>query len=289
MPNETLSIASFIAEQSRHSKEVRGSALGTAIKQQFPHVDLKTTYGGLKKFILNHCADSLQWSHKHGQDDIYTHGTEPGRETAIIPSPSRPLTDVELWQAFSKPSSPTVIAVHAETGELTIVPSDSSVDAGFIRIDKISLDEYRSIAQDFLPKINSDVRGQLQNALTARNYWPQWSAVLNRHRSDGIYETWMQWRGEKIIDLLESRLRRVNLPEAIVEGVVRRLTSYSAKVATRRNTLHPDTLHNLASAHAGVNIREIVHRAVDLMSEEELRRIWLPLGVLIDVTGKHRT
>jgi hypothetical protein len=50
---------------------IAGASPGNAVGLEFPGLDLKTQYGGLKHFIESHCPSGIEVVARQGLDDVY--------------------------------------------------------------------------------------------------------------------------------------------------------------------------------------------------------------------------
>ena len=111
------SIASFLVEEASQSPQVFGSSLGSALKVAFPNLDIRSRFGGLRRFIADHCGGQVIWINKHGGDDIYVHADSANG----APQPQEPPDPV--WAAFTNPNYAPTLTIDRSSGTLTILAS----------------------------------------------------------------------------------------------------------------------------------------------------------------------
>lgn len=282
-------IKGFIVECLKGTGKIMGSTLGSRLRSKFPDIDLKE-YGGLKRFIENNCKDEVVTVRGRGRLDAYTHvsHTPPG----VTSESQRDLLQIpqgeseSIWRVFSNPNLPLEVLVNSKTGRPMISSDGESVSESFINIDKISREEYRDMAWEFLPVVNESRQAELRKALDLEDFWPRWAKLVNKNRADGTFERWREWRKEHIIRLFENRLKLANLPDHIIRKAstaFKESQEYVHRMKQPKPTGGGELTKHNSGAHS---LRDVVHSAIDRMSEDELRRISLPAGIVVDIISK---
>jgi hypothetical protein len=268
-------IADILTARAARSEQVLGSQLGDAVRDHLPGTSLKS-FGGLRRFVATYCPE-LKWFGGHGGDDIYSlaKGGDP-------PSSSEQLFSRTPWAAFATPTIPDVVAV-SKNGELRVVPAASEIPSGFSEVSKVSVEEHRALAEEFLNSVDDlDHVASLKKALERGNdYWPEWQKAVG---NSGLLSEWLAHRGERIEGMFVSRLNGAHLD--LDEDAKRQALHVflSVKLASSRvgNVMRP--FRQPTGGNAA--LRPLAHRVIDQLSDEELRRIWLPLGLILDVSGR---
>lgn len=279
----------FIVEYLKGTGEVMGSALGSKLRSKFPNIDLKEC-GGLKRFIENNCKDEVVTVRSPSRLDVYVHVSHIPLGVTLESQRDLRQTSQEqsesIWRVFSNPNLTLEVLVNSKTGHPTISSDGESIPESFIKIDKISREEYRDMAWRFLPVVNESRQAELREALDLEDFWPRWANLVNKNRADGTFERWREWRKEHIIQLFENRLKSANLPEQIIEKASTAFKE-SQERAPRTKQLKPTGRGEVTKHNTSVySLRDIIHSAIDRMSEDELRRIWLPVGIVVDIISK---
>jgi hypothetical protein len=284
MSTQVDEIKDIIIHKLRESKEVAGSDLGYSITQKFPEINMKAKYGGLKRFITEYCFDEVIWLRKRGADDIYSRAIntslkkiEPPEEFVQVAQDSLE----SFWRAFSNPNTVYTVVLNKITGELSLKKNDEPVREPFIRVEKVSREEYRQIAWDFLPQLDEAQRIEFRQSLSLDDFWPHWSALINKYKKEGVLDTWLQWRTERIRTIFENRLKLADVTSTVTEQAVNQLTQPPKKrpLSHQARATRDDIEKNIDEDQ----LRKIIHTAIDKLSLEELRRIWLPLGIITDI------
>jgi hypothetical protein len=248
---------------------------------------MKAEYGGLKRFIREHCTDEVKFVRKHGGDDIFSHISNLAPATEIE-SPKEDSTFKEgrnesYWKAFSNPNIKKGLLLDSSNGHLIIANNNDLIPETFIRIEKVTQDEYRQMAKDFLEGLDDSKKSEFQQAFSFDDFWPYWSTLLRKYRSDGILKDWLKWRDDNVQNLFEKRLLATKMPSNVIDNAIHEL-KHSLEKQIKPKRPH-DSIHKQPES-INESLRSVIHEVIDRMSEEELRRIWLPVGLLSDVVKK---
>ncbi len=283
MANPQEIIAAIVA-CARVAPEVMGAHLGIAVKRAVPDSDIKQ-YGGLRRFIQAYCGETIHWVRKHGLDDVYR--INP---SALPTGHSRTIPAVGAWRAFTGPTNPYAVYVNPKDGSLTVLPEQAEAASGFVLLPKMSAEEHRGIAQRFLTRINPDHRGKFEEVLKQVQFWPGW-AMQTRTFADGMYKNdWLTFRTEQILGLLQTKLTELGLAGPTRESVLQRIRE-SKEIFVTPGHAPPSGFH---AGHARgfaapdrrgyreTEIKRLAHQAIDLLGENEIRKLRFPLGVVIN-------
>jgi hypothetical protein len=211
---ETASLVSLIVQTCLENETVLGTNLGNAIKVKFPDLNLKLQFGGLRKFIQDYCADQVVYVRAQGGDGVYAHVS---KAAGAAPTPTS-----TAWAALVDPNVHSQLAVDRASGTLQIYGSGAVIPEALIRLDKISPEEHRTIAKEFLPLIPTASRSLFESALNEEPFWLKWTAAFRNLADRELSVSWMKWRYEKIVALFEGRLRSASLSDDAVAFCNRR-------------------------------------------------------------------
>jgi hypothetical protein len=287
----TYSLCSIIRRTLEIRRQATGATLGAAIRASYPDVDLKLAYGGLRHFISTYCSESVVRTPTDGGDDVYS---------LIDGAESTP------WDAFNNPSIAAQLAVHASTGELHVVESETPLPDGCVAVGKLTREDYRDMASRFLEFLPQDARPQFEEALTHDNFWPRWTSVLRHHSSEPVYRDWGSWRLTEITRLFTQRLVDAELSPDVITAATTNLTQSRDKTLLARRQSAPSSQaegrkpdNRMPSRLGeqkdrwtrtdGPSLHDLVHTVIDRMTEDEVRRLWLPVGVVIDAVNQSRS
>jgi len=141
-------------------------------------------------------------------------------------------------------------------------------------------ENYRQIVSDFISLLSEQQQSDFEGVTSIEDFWPRWSSMINKHQIDGLYQRWLKWRTERIVEFFENRLKQLDVaPTTISEAVTNFKNAPKATAQPNRNPPIVRPRENTVS----IQLKAVVHGVVDRMSDDDLRRIWLPLGHLIDL------
>jgi hypothetical protein len=288
-PVDTEEVASLIKQMCLENETVLGTELGNAIRVRFPDLNLKLQFGGLRKFIQEYCAGQVVYVRAQGGDGVYAHSSRA--DSGVRPEP-RPPAASTAWAALVDPNVHTQLAVDPASGALHVYADGEALPKDLIHVDKISLEEHRAMAKGFLPQTPAASRSSFEGALSEDAFWWKWMTAFRTLADREIFENWMKWRYARIIALFDERLRSAGLSDDVVAVAIGELrkskqvksvsTKGTASIAINRPRGVAGDLPNTRLGVPDNRLRELAHSAIDLMSDGEIRRIWLPIGALAD-------
>lgn len=302
------SISELIVEVVRQRGNITGVELGKEVHRGIPDVNL-SPYGGLNKFIRAFCSQDVAFD-RAGEDYIYTLKSEDSDANHTDTPKERQLS---VWLAFSNPKNSSPLLVNNLTGELLVGDADDTAAEGYTQLPPLTSDDYRMIARDFLPLVTDEaLRDELQQDLLADDFWSTFSGHLREHRE--AFTAWGAWRIQKVLELFRTMLGEAGLSGETVDLAVEHLEQSRVKKPkpptpqTSRAPLlkiHPTNRPPGRGANNAPSIRNYtrqpttpeaeappsalhtaIHEAINTLSESELRRIWLPIGAILDALNK---
>jgi hypothetical protein len=100
----------------------------------------------------------------------------------------------------------------------------------------------------------------------------------------GTYsKQWAVFRFNKLCDLYLDRVKSIGVGEKLAAESLRRL---KALKSASRELAQSTALKSPATSPSNLPIRKLALAALEAMSEDELRQVWLPLGPVADAVGK---
>ncbi len=154
-------------------------------------------------------------------------------------------------------------------------------------MQKISVAEQRTIAESFLPNIPDVARQPFEGALAERSFWSKWTMAFRSVADQSIFINWMKWRHDRIMSLFEERLRADNISDAAISTAVAEIKNSKQAKSAPGNT-STQSVPGPSGRAPDMPLRALAHSALDLMSEAEIRSIWLPFGVVADACRRTR-
>jgi hypothetical protein len=275
-----------------YSGGIVATELGSQLKRQFPQVDFRRHFNGLRRFIGAYCADEIVVVGEQGGNPIYGHSS---RQVAkpLLPSDS-PNPEYELWLAFTNPNLNKILVVDRTTGDLKTQEASTGPPDGHAVIASLTTEDYRRIGQDFLASQAKPHPPAAVEALRAPNFWDAWVTALAPYRQTPLYAGWLRSRVEQIATLLKERLTAAELSPEVIPRVLSKL---DAARTSKKPTASPGkgTFQSATATFGGlalrdartppivrtVNSKDLARAAISYMSEDELRHLWVPLGAVV--------
>lgn len=291
--SDPAQIAQYIVERVTASQHVLGAKLGAVVAAQFPNVNFKAEYGGLRAFVQRFCGDAVKITPvkvgPFGQDNIYAAANASDVPTTLEAARSSPVAEESAWRRFTVPDSSGRLWVNRTSALIRLdEPPRGEAEGDWIEIAKSSHDEHRQIALDFLPQIDEHDRATFQQIVELPDFWRAWFSAT-RDVSNGRYgKSWAAFRFSKLCQLFTERLTSAGITQEVAVRALDHLRE--TKVDRRRAapTGAPNDAAGGAYPSAGDNnvLRELARIAVESLSEDDLRRVWLPLGVISDAVRR---
>lgn len=294
----------------REHGSVPGSVIGTFIRVRHPDVDVKARFGGLKAFIQSYLSDEVVCEQDPGSGDqryrLGTHSDSSNLRSGALARPDPSVSVPTPWDAFSNPNLPKKVLVIRDSGDLLAVDLDADASEGVVEIGKLKEEDYRDMSRSFLRGLPDSVPADLQQAVEATPFWPNWSRTLTRPEHAAIFRLWLEWRLASVTDRFVERLQNAGLSTDLTERAKSNLVRWREKasaarrahvlpsptearaVLTRAARQNPPSTHASRRRQTG-DLRQLIHSAIDRMSEEELRCVWLPVGVIVDLCHDPRS
>ncbi|MBE0545067.1 MAG: hypothetical protein IH623_27320 [Verrucomicrobia bacterium] len=143
-------VAEFIIQTAQQRPTILGSHLGAEVIRVFPTLRGNPEYPGLKRFIQTNCAGRVVRVGDHGGDDIYQFVGE-GDVPRVAATPPKVPT---AWEVFQRPGAEGRLAVNPSTGDLRVDLDEQVSMNDFSVVPSVTPDEHRTIAQEFLEKVD---------------------------------------------------------------------------------------------------------------------------------------
>ncbi|MDO8723536.1 MAG: hypothetical protein Q7J31_15105 [Syntrophales bacterium] len=280
------SVVTFVEEYCLNSPQemVLGTEIAGALKIKFNDLDLKESFGGLKRFIQSYCKD-INVTGMAGMDNLYVHKKRTLRSTiteAIHEEVKSP------WKAFSNPlSKDRLFFVPQKNNVIVITPTDR-IDEGLREIDKVSEDQYREMARDFINQEFPNNKSGFDEILPKANFWFDFVKQVKSLGGIGAYDRVLTYRLQRLNKILDERLRS----QGISPGVIAQIRSYMEAFKNRKPTKSDDVPHGGSRPYVSTlprrdNLRRSIHVCIETMSEDQLRQLWIPAGILLDAIKGH--
>lgn len=215
---------------------------------------------------------------RSGMDVLYgLQGTAP-----TLPSPR---SSSSAWRVWASPKSKSTLLLSRTTGTVAVVPRDSQDDPSLLRLDPPSSDVHEAMAREFLTQLRDPLRQELADALPRASWWVEWARLL---RSTPDEDSWLKLRRERLLAEFRERLGEAEFPEAAAAAAVAALSQPHVPRQISKQfdptKLMPKELALSRPNDKGLeNLRRLVREVVSRMTEEDLRALKLPVGLVSDL------
>lgn len=273
----------LIQTQYSEDEPLLGSQLGAIVKKEY--AELMVPGMNLASLINKHLSDLLKYSGKQGRDNIYRVINSSGDSLATPYSSD----DGELWNVFSNPRYPGSIFIR--NADRTLVKFNSSISStahGFTELPRLTDEDIRQIITDFINNTEHFQHGEQKKELIAElnaHYWRNWMQYLRSVASsnNAVIVNWRSHHAQAIENAFASRLDHFGFSPKDIEKWVWVLLSSRTKLPPGRE---PKVSADLSSSIGGseLTLRQLIHKAIDSLSDDQLRSVTLPVGALYDVT-----
>lgn len=263
MATEKSEVIATIRRLVAEAREIPGSRLAMDLKVAIPDWSAET-FGArsLRDFIVNNVR-GVVIAGNSGMDVVYSTSTATRAEPA------------DAWRAWVSPNSPFHLAVDVESGEAVLIKRGATVPEGHVLVAPATIDEHRAIAREFLAEVPESNRDVLRKIVDSpdEHWWRRWRFKLTGLNRLGV---WSTFRHERLRELLDTRLSASVLSETA--------RSAATEIAERRGPRKRS-----GAPQRAADLRVVVAAVIEKMTEEDLRDIKLPVGLLLDVLDEMKS
>ncbi|CAH0140868.1 hypothetical protein ROS9278_00477 [Roseomonas sp. CECT 9278] len=282
--------------------EKTGSQLKSLIEAVCPDFNLREATGilvgpgALTKFLATEVADLVQPIGKRGGDPIYLIHESPA---STDDSDGRVEKNPDLWSIFSSPSLRQQLIYSPSEKRMHSKFIDSPTPDGYLAIKPLEKEDFREISRKFLEIAPKEISNLLEEVLERENYYTEWTSIL-RSQFPLYYQRWGIFRVGTIKELFRENMRASGLPEAEIQQFVSRMEAEQVRAFRERVSRMVQTTQAERPIEMGAakvparpsraalseqpvhDLRSVARAAIEHMAIEDVRRIAIPLGVLID-------
>lgn len=274
--------------------ELLGSQLGGLVSSAIRPAKI-LAFGGLKNFTTVYLSDFVAWNRRTTDvpgDDIYSIAMPKNAEIDSPIKEVRKLPGKQFWTFYTNPHQPGFFAKNKGNDGLYFSTAVFNVADGWTEMPRITPALYKSWMKQFvLEKFNSDDQSKALELLEEDSFNNTWVRFLKEHDIPNILPIWEQQRIKKIVEFLRDSLEEHDILEFDVEQLCAELIS-SRKSKSRnekRISVAPTGLTKKDTQQLPSSLddpqliaaRALAHKAIDLMTMDDLRLLRIPLGVLL--------
>lgn len=112
----------------------------------------------------------------------------------------------------------------------------------------------------------------------------EWARQMRFFESGKYQRSWVAFRYERLLALFVDRLKGLNFPEGFSDIALDNLRrAKPSKIKTFRALAAP-----LSPSLDRSDLRSVISNALADLSEDDLRRVWLPIGPVADALRRSR-
>ena len=289
-------IAKFVIDETKSRPSILGSHLGDLVQKKFPEVKLKEQFGKLRSFVENHCAGELVVVGKRGLDDIYRHASTSGDkdEASALPETCLPFEKPTYWGVFTNPRSAWRLWMKRSSPELEVAIESPAPAEDWLELRRMVTDDHRGIATRFLEKLDPEDREQLATILQGDEFWNAWAFQMRTLHGGRYQKMWVEFRRKAISESFGAKLKECGLDDSVNAQIV---TQFDGSRQPPRMATVPFSFYSRSTPGTpplGRKIQDSLLRntaamVIAQMSDEELRGLWLPLGLISDALRGRRS
>ncbi len=290
--------AYLLSTAAKHGSDILGAELGQIVKRAVAPKTIKSL-GGLKSLVGNELSGIVAYVDSLTSDTLYRVRTSD--QSTFYTSPSLALEfDAGVWDGFSNPNVDSLVAFDTRSSRIIVAAPSESYGPEVKPLKKMTTDEYRSLAQEYADEqINQELKAELLEVIQLPAFYPKWFAALQRYRrmaSVNYPKAWEIKRTGLVMARLQQELEQAGLSADRAFALASEVCSRSSRNSQKAIPLcapvwqakpPTDNAVSLSSASKDLqDLRELMHRAIDQMSLDDLKEIRVPAGLLLEAFQK---
>lgn len=269
-------------------KRLFGAVLGNRLRAEKARTIKDYGFPNLSDFVKRYMASEV--SQTVGVSDTIFQLNESATSTPAA-GPTAPLLvsglpNIDLLRVWKSPRSSYAIAVRRSDGTARAVSVQSHSNDDEVVLTPPSSDAHEAIARSFVEQLPAQHQEEFRSRIDERNpfWWREWETLFNA-RFPEERSKWLKFRETHLLDQLDTALKAEGMSEDAV---------LTARDTVRRSRMTKRSVASGAPAPGripgadGSAFRQAVLATVEQLSDEELRRIWLPAGVLYELLRTQR-
>lgn len=251
-------------------------------------------YRNLREFILGVFSD-FKIVAETSDDVYYGLSSWPERTAALgAEGPS----SADLWQTWVSPSAPTILVINTATGALRTASKTTPPGSDELLVPQPDHERHAVLAAQFQEtlELSEDQLESLKVLIVpeVHGWWSTWFDHLKAIVPQYAYG-WWRYRTTHLQEDFESVLADQGLAEEMVAEALRELQRSEqiramASRAAKKKAASPAESRRLLepSSSAPTSMARVVESVIAEMSEDQLRRLNLPVGLVLDAILRHK-
>lgn len=317
VPPEALAVIAHELAVRAHQRgsDILGSQLGKVINDALRPYHMRD-FGGLRSFVQTFLSDLVRIKPSEGLDDVIYEviaAPPPAARPSNVPQDFEPVAGADLWRFFSNPNLACQLAVQ-QPSTVLVGPTDKPLPEHSTAIARISSLEYRALADKFLQEHsdNSEIAEALQAALNLQDFYKPWITALRRLRGNqmDLLKSWEILRTATVAASLSQALLKAGVDTSRAAEIVQLASPVPKSARATTQVIAPQPASGSAvgtgkhtvlfsfkkpmffgggeswtSDDDATELRQFLHRAIDLMSAAELKEIRISAGTLVKMSA----
>lgn len=277
----TEAILDFLRQAPQ--RRLPGALLGNKLQRHFGRSPREIGVGKLVDFVESHLANEVDIQRDgllvtyslrdEAAPSAFTHTSTPTSSASSHDPP-------DLWRIWRSPRSGYRLAVRHDDGSVRALDRDASPTEGETMLTPPSSDGHIAIAERFVEQqVPEPHRGAFRSRIKRDDpkWWLGWDELFRDLGLAPLRAAWMRTRSEELVALLREAVSTLGVPEAVQQAVVSNIKTTRAKPSDTKTEPRPRT-----------DLRAALLVTIQRLSEEELRQVWVPAGLLYDAFNSTR-
>lgn len=247
--------------------------------------------GALTKFIELYLLGSLKHVGSHGGDKLF--------EICGHKGIGREYGDPAIWKTFISPGTYKFIIFDKTSRTIEASSNLPSENDDFIELSKVTNAEHDKIRDAFHEDLPDGEREEAEELHEANAGFSDWISAL-RIEMPAVYKKWGIFRKDMLFELFEDRIDALELQDNNAKALISQMeSSQSAAYKTNRSRPAPQPTDDKNAAHGHLvgnpnsknpidDARSFAGRVVSHMAYEDLRKLNIPLGAILDALHDKR-
>lgn len=275
---------------------ILGSRLGGLINAALAPQNVRD-FGGLRLLVqtaLSPYVRSLGLS-VEAQDYMYEiiTASQAGKRPLHTPQSTQEVVGADLWRFFSNPNIECAMAVSPPS-VVVVAPRAEQLPAGVVALTRMESSQYQTWAKEFAEE--HGLSQQFEASTLAPDFYKAWIPALRKVATAGMnyLKAWEILRTDKVAQHLTDQLKAAQvdaLRAAEIVKLARPVGRPSRSVIAPLMVAEPrkpylDTSIPSSTQSDLTSLRQVLHRAIDVMTLEELREIRVRAGTWMAIFEK---
>jgi hypothetical protein len=247
-------------------------------------------YGSLRQFMEKRVPELKIIQTRTGSDLRWGLAEWASLEAPAGNTPAPKVTNVaadaphsSFWRSWVSPNSRFAVVID-DAGTVSLRLKTAAATPGETLLPPVSAEQHRTIARDFIvsTKLPNEVLDDLKRLLessSSNTWWMHWSTYLKSATPEAS-RAWLQYRNTALESVLNAGVDSLPLPANISASVKQAIIR--SRTAARRQHGDIASRRRPPDGVVSATLRATVQQVVARMTEDQLRALSLPVGLVLD-------